>query len=108
MRLSTKRHGYVSAFYYQNPAVPHRYVLNGRTAAGNLVWMFDHILRRRSDLNKTDLKLVSSEKDEVWMLNRKTGGRLYAEKTGRRIVWYDEAPLPTMVNMHEGSYDSNQ
>ena len=107
MRLSTKRHGYVSAFYYKDPLTPHRYVLNGRTAAGNLVWMFDHILRRRPDLNRGDLQLVSRD-GGVWMLNRKTGGRLYAIKTGRRIVWHDEAPLPTMVNMHEGSYDSNQ
>jgi hypothetical protein len=69
--------------------------------------MFDHVLRRRLDLNKGELRLVSTEKDEVWMLNRKSGGRLYAIQTGRRIVWYDEAPLPTMVNMHEG-YDTNQ
>jgi hypothetical protein len=107
MKLSTKRHGYVKAFYYKDANLPHRYLLNGRTAAGNLVWMFDHILRRRSDLNKTDLKLVATD-DGVWMLNRKTGGRLYAEKTGKYIGWYDEAPLPTMVNMHEGSYDCNQ
>ena len=106
MRLSTKKHGYVTAFYYKDPALPHRYVLNGRTAVGNLVWMFEHILRRRPDLNKADLKLVATD-DGVWMLNRKTGGRLYAEKTGGTIVWYDEAPLPTMVNMHEG-YDCNQ
>jgi hypothetical protein len=106
MRLSTKRHGYVSAFYYQDPAVPHRYVLNGRTAAGNLDWMFDHILRRRRDLKKCDLRLVS-DSDGVWMENRKAGGQLYAIKTGKRIVWHDEAPLPTMVNMHEG-YDINQ
>jgi hypothetical protein len=107
MRLSTKKHGYLCAYYYVNPETFHRYVLNGRTAAGNLHWMFEHILRRRPDLNRGDLRLVSSEKDGVWMLNRKTGGRLYAMKTGKYIGWYDEAPWPTMVNMHEG-YDSNQ
>jgi hypothetical protein len=41
------------------------------------------------------------------MENRKAGGRLYAIKTGKRIVWHDESPLPTMVKMHEG-YDINQ
>jgi hypothetical protein len=107
MRLSTKRHGYVSAFYYEDPVTPHRYLLNGRTAAGNLVWMFEHILKRRPDLNKGDLRLVSSEKDEVWMLNRKTGGRLYAEKTGKFIGWYDESPFTSMDNMHE-QFDFNQ
>jgi hypothetical protein len=106
MRLSTKRHGYVRAFYYQDPAVPHRYVLNGRTAAGNLEWMFEHILKRRRDLNKCDLRLVSGA-DGVWMENRKTGGRLYAINTGRRIVWYDEPPLTTMGDMHE-RYDINE
>jgi hypothetical protein len=106
MRLSTKRHGYVSAFYYKDPALPHRYVLNGRTAAGNLVWMFEHILRRRPDLNKGDLKLMATD-DGVWMLNRRTGGRLYAMKTGKYIGWYDEPPLTTMDNMHE-HFDNNQ
>jgi hypothetical protein len=106
MRLSTKRHGYLSAFYYEDPATPHRYVLNGRTAAGNLEWMFEHILERRPDLNKGDLRLVASE-EGVSMLNRKAGGRLYAINTGRRIVWYDEPPLTTMNDMHE-RYDINE
>jgi hypothetical protein len=68
--------------------------------------MFDHILKRRRDLNECDLRLVA-ESDGVWMQNKKTGGRLYAIKTGKRIVWHDEAPLPTMVNMHE-RYDINE
>src|ERR1700720_2860156 len=106
MRLSTKKHGYLCAYYYVDPETFHRYLLNGRTAAGNLDWMFEHILKRRRDLNKGDLRLVS-DGEGVWMQNCKTGGRLYAIKTGRRIVWYDEAPLPTMVNMHEG-YDCDQ
>jgi hypothetical protein len=100
MRLSTKKHGYLCAYYYVNPETFHRYLLNGRTAAGNLVWMFDHILKRRRDLNKGDLKLVANE-DGVWMQNCKTGGRLYAMKTGKYYGWYDEPPLPTIANMHE-------
>jgi len=106
MRLSTKRHGYVSAFYYKDPALPHRYILNGRTAAGNLVWMFEHILRRRPDLNKADMKLVATD-EGVWMKNCKTGGRLYAMKTGKYIGWYDEAPIIGMDRMHE-LYDINR
>jgi hypothetical protein len=102
MRLSPKRHGYVCAFYYKDPALPHRYVLNGRTAAGNLSWMFEHILERRPDLNKADLKLVATD-DGVRMLNRRTGGRLYAMKTGKFIGWYDEPPIIGMDRMHERS-----
>jgi hypothetical protein len=105
MRLSTKKHGYVSAFYYKDPVTPHRYLLNGRTAAGNLDWMFEHILSRRPDLRKGDLKLVATD-EGVWMKNCKTGGRLYAMKTGKYYGWYDEPSLTTMDNMHEG-YDIN-
>jgi hypothetical protein len=70
MRLSTKKHCYICAFYYKDAATSHRYVLNGRTAAGNLDWIFEHILKRRPDLNQADLKLVATD-DGVWMLNRK-------------------------------------
>jgi hypothetical protein len=106
MRLSAKRHGYVCAFYYKDPALPHRYVLNGRTAAENLDWMFEHILKRRPDLNKGDLKLLA-DPDGVHMINRKSGGRLYAMKTGKYYGWYEESPILGMDRMHE-LYDCNQ
>ena len=104
MKLSTKRHGFVKVFYYQNPAGFHRYKLGGRTIAQRLNWMFAHIATR-SGLNKGDLKLVASE-DGVRMINRKTGGRLYVTKTGKYYFWSEEPPL-SMANMHE-RYDYNQ
>jgi hypothetical protein len=61
-------------------------------AAENLDWMFEHILKRRPDLRKGDLKLRADESG-VWMQNCKTGTRLYAMKTGKYIGWYEEAPL---------------
>ena len=51
MKLSTKRHGLVKAYYYRNPARYHRYKLCGRTIAQRLNWMFAHIAIR-TDLNK--------------------------------------------------------
>ena len=104
MKLSSKRHGFVKVFYYQNPAAFHRYKLSGRTAAQRLNWMFAHIATR-SDLNKGDLKLVASE-DGVRMINRQTGGRLYVIKVGKYWIWSEE-PVLSMANMHE-IFDYNQ
>jgi hypothetical protein len=94
------------SFYYKSPDSGHRYALNGRTAAEKLNWMFKHILKRRPDLNKVDLKLVAAE-DGVWMQNCKTGSRLYVMKTGKYFGWYEEAPLPQIADMHE-RYDIGQ
>ena len=58
MKLSTKRHGFVKVFYYENPAGYHRYKLSGRIIAQRLNWMFKHI-NDRTDTNKGDLMLVA-------------------------------------------------
>jgi hypothetical protein len=104
MKLSTKRHGQLDAFYYPNPTVFHRYRLNGRTIASKLDWMFDHITRR-TNFNKGDLRLVAS-KDGVRMINVKTGARMYAKKDVGDYFWYEEAPLD-ISTMHE-DYTYNQ
>jgi hypothetical protein len=104
MRLSSKRHGKINAFYYKNSTVFHRYNLNGRTTAEKLNWMFKHIAER-TDLNKGDLKLVAGE-DGVRMINRKTGGRMYAQKISKYFFWYEDT-LPDMSKMHE-DYDFNK
>ena len=105
MRLSSKRHGYVDAFYYKNSTVFHRYNLNGRTTAEKLNWMFKHIAER-TDLNKGDLKLVADEEGGVHMINRKSGGRMYAQKISKYFFWYEDTLLD-MANMHE-DYGYNQ
>ena len=105
MRLSSKRHGKVKAFYYRNPTVCHTYQLNGRTAAQTLNWMFKHITERCDDLDRSDLKLVADE-DGVRMINRKTGGRMYAQKISKYFFWYEDTLLD-MGNMHE-DYEYNQ
>ena len=107
MRLSSKRHGQVKAFYYKNPVAFHTYKLNGRTAAEMLNWMFSHITERCDDLNKSDLKLVSDEEGSVRMINRKTGGRMYAQKCGKYFIWSEEAAPVEISTMHE-QYDFNQ
>jgi hypothetical protein len=99
MKLSTKRHGQLDAFYYPNPEVFHRYRLNGRTITDKLTWMFSHITERRADLNKSDLRLVASE-DGVRMANVKTGARMFVEKKGKFYRWYEEARID-ISNMHE-------
>jgi hypothetical protein len=91
MRLSSKRHGQVKAFYYQNPSVFHTYQLNGRTLAQTLSWMFKYISERCDDLNRSDLKLVSDEEGGVHMINRQTGGRMYAQKCGKYFIWSEES-----------------
>jgi hypothetical protein len=106
MKLSSKRHGKVNAFYYTNPAVFYTYALSGHTIAERLNWMFKHITER-TDLNKGDLKLVADEDGGVRMINRKTGGRLYIHKIGRtNAVWLEEK-VPDMATMHE-EYEYNQ
>ena len=104
MNLFSKKHGKTDAFYYKNPAIFHTYTLNGRTIATRLNWMFKHITER-TDLNKGDLKLVADE-DAVRMINRKTGCRMFVEKTGKYFLWHEEV-LRDIATMHE-MYDYNQ
>src|SRR5271165_4544088 len=104
MKLSTKRHGFVKAYYYRDPAGHHRYKLNGRTIAQRLDWMFKHITERTA-LNKEDRMLVADE-DGVRMIKRKTRGRLYVIKVGKYWLWSEE-PVLSMANMHE-PFDYNQ
>jgi hypothetical protein len=105
MKLSSKRHGKINVFYYKNPIVFHRYTLNGSTIAQKLNWMFKHIADRYDELNQNDLKLVAGEVG-VHMMNRKTGGRMYVQKTGTIYLWHEET-LPDMATMHE-DFEYNQ
>jgi hypothetical protein len=100
MRLSSKRHGEVNVHYYQDSVLFHTYKLNGRTIANKLKWMFRHILERRADLNKGDLKLVVYDDGGVRMINRTTGARSYTVKGGRNYLWHEEV-TPNIATMHE-------
>jgi hypothetical protein len=104
MKLPSKRHGKINAFYYKSPTVFHTYTLNGRTIAKKLNWMFKHITQR-TDLNKADLKLVADQ-DGVRMINRKNGARLYTQRIGKYFIWHEDK-LPDRAHMHE-DYDFNQ
>ena len=104
MKLSSKKHGRINAFYYLNPAVFHTYALSGRTISERLNWMYKHITERTS-LNKSDLKLVA-DKDGVRMINTKTGGRMYCERTGGSYSWFEDT-FPNIGTMHE-DYAYNQ
>jgi hypothetical protein len=102
MKLSNKKNGAVNAYYYEAPHVFHAYRLNGRTISHKLKWMFNHITERRHDLKKSDLKLVVYEDAGVRMINRKSGTRLYVQKTGKRYIWLEEKTFDISI-MHEDS-----
>jgi hypothetical protein len=85
MKLSSKKHGRINVFYYKNPAVFHTYALSGRTITERLLWMFVHI-PKRSDLTKSDLKLIADSDGNVRMVNRITGGGCTSGKLASRSL----------------------
>jgi hypothetical protein len=105
MKLSSKKHGKINAFYYKNSAVFHTYTLGGLTIAAHLNWMFTHI-SKRSDLKKSDLKLVADTDGDVRMINTKNGSRLFFQKIGKSYAWFEET-VPQIETMHE-DYEYNQ
>ena len=105
MKLSSKKHGNINAFYYKNPQTFHTYALAGRTIATHLNWMFVHITKR-SDIKKSDLKLVADTDGNVRMVSRITGNRLYFQKIGTSYAWFEET-VPQIETMHE-DYGYNQ
>ncbi len=104
MKLSSKKHGRINAFYYKNPANFHTYALGGRTTAERLNWMFKHITQR-TQLNKSDLRLIA-DADGVRMINTRTSGRMYCERIGGSYSWFEDT-FPTIGTMHE-DYAYNQ
>lgn len=105
MNLSSKRHGKVNVFYYRNPQTFHSYTLAGHTITEHLNWMFAHITKR-SDLHKSDLKLVADSDGNVRMVNRNTGARMYFQKIGKSYAWFEET-VPNIEAMHE-DYEYNK